>query len=70
MFLVRCKDTGKFFVAKMVLKRRNDPEKLQELIYNEKSINEMLDHPMLVKMHTFFETEFFYVFILDYCPSG
>ena len=54
----------------MVLKRRDDPEKLQELIYNEKSINEMLDHPMLVKMHTFFETEFFYVFILDYCPSG
>ena len=30
----------------------------------------MLDYPFLVKMHNFIETEHFYVFVLDYCPSG
>ena len=30
----------------------------------------MLDHPFLVKMHNFIETKKFYIFVLDYCPSG
>ena len=41
-----------------------------DLIFNERQVNELIAFPFLVQMKEFFETEGFYVMILDYCPGG
>lgn len=41
-----------------------------DLIFNERQVNELIAFPYLVQMKEFFETEGFYVMILDYCPGG
>lgn len=51
VYLVRSKIDGGFYVAKYIEK-----EKIQgkiELIINEKTVNEYLDFPFLVKMRQF-----------------
>ena len=70
MYMVRSKKTGKFYAGKFVSKHLSNDKRLIELVFNEKSINEILDYQFIVKMHNFIETKNFYVFILDYCPSG
>ena len=70
MYMVRSKKTGKFYAGKFISKNLSNDKRLIELVFNEKSINEILDYQFIVKMHNFIETKNFYVFILDYCPSG
>ena len=41
-----------------------------DLIINERKVNEIIAFPFLVQMKEFFESELFYIMILDYCPGG
>ena len=36
----------------------------------EREILEKVNHPLIVKMHHYFETSKNYHFVLDFCPGG
>ena len=70
VYIVRSKKTGKFFIGKFIDKNLSNNRKLVDMVVNQKSINQALDYPFIAKMHNFIETHNFYIFIIEYCPSG
>ena len=65
VYLVRSLRDGQFYAMKVMLKRFISENQKENIIQNEKSIMEMLNHPFIVKLNHCFETHNFVCFVLD-----
>ena len=65
VYLVRSLRDGQFYAMKVMLKRFISENQKENIIENEKSIMEMLNHPFIVKLNHCFETHNFVCFVLD-----
>ena len=68
--IVRCKLDGQLYALKSIKKSLLDSEKKKQSVLTEKDILERIDHPLLIKMHHYFETARCHHFIMDFCPGG
>jgi serum/glucocorticoid-regulated kinase 2 len=68
VYLARGRADGAFYAAKFTEKVRIKDK--EELIENERRINEEIAFPFLAQMKEFIETEEYFVMLLEYCPGG
>ncbi|CAD8161916.1 unnamed protein product [Paramecium octaurelia] len=70
VYLVRQRQTGKYFAMKLIEKGPIIQQNKQKIIQNERDIMCLIDDPFVVKMYYAFESRRFFVFVLEYCSGG
>ena len=70
VYLVKKKDTGRFYALKLIDKQYIIKNNKQNIVQNEKEIMSQLNNPFLMKLHYSFESKFYLVFVMDYCAGG
>ncbi|CAD8095504.1 unnamed protein product [Paramecium sonneborni] len=70
VYLVRKKDTGKFYALKLIDKEFIIAKKKQQIVLNERNIMTLLNSPFLLHLSYAFESRQFIVFVLEFCQGG
>ncbi|CAK60107.1 unnamed protein product (macronuclear) [Paramecium tetraurelia] len=70
VYLVRKKDTGKFYALKLIDKEFIIAKKKQQIVLNERNIMTLLNSPFLLHLSYAFESRQFVVFVLEFCQGG
>ncbi|KAM9958049.1 hypothetical protein ACTFIW_013025 [Dictyostelium discoideum] len=70
VYLVRRKDTGKFYAMKVLNKKDMLKKKQIAHTNTEKMVLSTMDHPFIVRLHFAFQNEDFLFMCMDYVPGG
>lgn len=70
VYLVKKKDSGRFYAMKMIDKEFIITNRKQNIVQNERDIMISLEHPFILQLAFSFESRQFIVFVLEFCQGG
>lgn len=70
VMLVNKKDTNEIYAMKTIKKNKIFIKKKINLIWTERNILVKVNHPFIVKLHSTFQTDSKFYFIMEYIPGG
>lgn len=70
VYLVKKKNTGKYYAMKIISKRLIIGQNIAKYIYTEKNVQSGLKHPFIVRLYCSFQSKNYLFMVMDYCGGG